>query len=119
MGVVFPDAQTASDHDRFDLFCEHPDGPRKSDTDRVVGTYRILTPGESAGSGRLLLAVREFDLSGLSAIRDELRGSRPLFVRTADYRSGAVIMLLWFGLAEYLRRGGYEYVLGCASVSSA
>ena len=35
----------------------------------------------------------------------------------ADYRNGTVIMLLWSGLAEYLRRGGYQYVLGCASVS--
>ena len=26
-------------------------------------------------------------------------------------------MLLWSGLTEYLRRGGHEYVLGCASVS--
>ncbi|KRC84553.1 hypothetical protein D3C87_638280 [compost metagenome] len=114
MGVVFPDAQDGVDHDRFDPFCEHL-MVREIDTDRVVGTYRILTPEKAREAGGYY-SQSEFDLSGLGAIRDELVEVGRSCTH-ADYRGGAVIMLLWSGLAEYLRRGGYEYVLGCASVS--
>ena len=113
MGAVFPDAQDGVEHDRFDPFCEHL-MVRELDTGRVVGTYRILTP-EKPG-GRRLLPESEFDLSGLGPIRDELVEVGRSCTH-ADYRNGTVIMLLWSGLAEYLRRGGYQYVLGCASVS--
>ncbi len=34
----------------------------------------------------------------------------------ADYRSGAVIMALWSGLAQYMQKHGYEIMLGCASI---
>jgi putative hemolysin len=34
----------------------------------------------------------------------------------ADYRGGAVITLLWSGLADYLRTRDYDYLMGCASI---
>src|SRR5690606_7369331 len=34
-----------------------------------------------------------------------------------DFRTGAVIMLLWSGIACVMREAGYRYALGCASVS--
>jgi hypothetical protein len=37
----------------------------------------------------------------------------------ADYRSGAVITLLWSGLARYMLENKYDYLIGCASVSMA
>ncbi len=114
MGAVFPDAQDGIEHDRFDPFCEHL-MVRELDTGRVVGTYRILTPEKAREAGGYY-SQSEFDLSGLGAIRDELVEVGRSCTH-ADYRNGAVIMLLWSGLAEYLRRGGYQYVLGCASVS--
>jgi putative hemolysin len=36
-----------------------------------------------------------------------------------DYRSGAVITLLWAGLAEYMVHNNYEYLMGCASIGMA
>ena len=36
-----------------------------------------------------------------------------------DYRSGAVIMLLWAGLAAFMRREQCNYLVGCASISLA
>lgn len=33
-----------------------------------------------------------------------------------DYRSGSVIALLWMGLADYMTRNGFDYVVGCASI---
>ncbi|MBV2179902.1 MAG: GNAT family N-acetyltransferase, partial [Castellaniella sp.] len=32
-------------------------------------------------------------------------------------RHGSAIMLLWSGLAQVMKQGGYRYMLGCASVS--
>ena len=37
----------------------------------------------------------------------------------ADYRSGAVIMALWSGLAQYMQKHDYEIMLGCASIPMA
>jgi putative hemolysin len=33
-----------------------------------------------------------------------------------DHRTGAVINLMWAGIASYLARGGYRWLGGCASV---
>ncbi|MDE2429117.1 MAG: GNAT family N-acetyltransferase, partial [Burkholderiales bacterium] len=33
------------------------------------------------------------------------------------YRSGAVIMMLWAGLAAYMRRERCSHLIGCASIS--
>jgi putative hemolysin len=114
MGAVFPNAEDGIDQDRFDPWCEHL-MVRELDTDRVVGTYRILTPEKAREAGGYY-SESEFDLSGLDALRSQLVEVGRSCTH-ADYRNGAVIMLLWSGLAEFLRRGGYRYLLGCASVS--
>jgi putative hemolysin len=114
MGAVFPTAVGGIDEDKFDAWCEHLI-VRELDTDRVVGTYRVLGPEQARQAGEYY-SESEFDLSGLAPIRSDLvEFGRSCTHR--DYRSGAVIMLLWSGLAEYLRRTGHRYVLGCASVS--
>ena len=114
MGAVFPEAADGIDRDRFDPWCEHI-MVRELATDRIVGTYRVLTPEKAREAGGYY-SESEFDLSGLGATRGQLVE----FGRScthADYRNGAVIMLLWSGLAELLRRGNYRYAFGCASVS--
>ncbi|GAA4332615.1 GNAT family N-acetyltransferase [Pigmentiphaga soli] len=114
MGAVFPQAVNGIDEDRFDSWCEHLI-VRELGTDRVVGTYRILGPEQARQAGNYY-SESEFDLRGLDSIRHDLvEFGRSCTHR--DYRSGAVIMLLWSGLAEFLRRSGHRYVLGCASVS--
>lgn len=114
MGAVLPEARDGLDKDRYDQWCEHL-MVREEPSQRVVGTYRVLTPEKARLAGSYY-SESEFDLSGLGALRSELVE----FGRSCthqDYRNGSVIMLLWSGLAEILRRGGYRYVLGCASVS--
>ena len=114
LGVVFPGARDGLDEDRFDPWCEHL-LVQELDTGRVVGTYRILTP-EAARKAGAYYSESEFDLAGLAPIRGQLVE----FGRSCthpDFRNGAAIMLLWSGLAEFLRRGNFRYVLGCASVS--
>lgn len=114
MGAVFPGAVDGIDEDAFDPWCEHLI-VRELGTERVVGTYRILRP-EMAREAGSYYSETEFKLDGLEPIRDQLvEFGRSCTHR--DYRSGAVIMLLWSGLAEFVKRNNYRYVFGCASVS--
>lgn len=114
MGAVFPDAQDGIDQDRFDAWCEHI-MVRELHTGRVVGTYRLLTPEKAREAGGYY-SESEFDLSGLGTVRDQMVEAGRSCTHP-DFRNGAVIMLLWSGVAEVMRRGGYDYLLGCASVS--
>lgn len=101
------------DVDEFDALCDHL-LVRDADTLRVVGTYRLLPPS-AAPRLSSLYASREFDLRRLEVIRSKMVEVGRACV-DPDYRSGAVIMTLWSGLAAYMRRGGYDTMLGCASV---
>lgn len=101
------------DVDEFDAFCDHL-LVRDLDTLKVVGTYRVLPPHQAARIGRLY-AESEFDVSRLTHLRPKLVEVGRSCVH-ADYRSGAVIMSLWGGLAAYMKHNGYETMLGCASV---
>ncbi|AOB30352.1 hypothetical protein AKI39_06060 [Bordetella sp. H567] len=114
MGAVFPDAHDGIDQDRFDAWCEHV-MVRELHTGRVVGTYRLLTP-ENAHQAGGYYSESEFDLAGLGALRERMVEAGRSCTHP-DFRNGAVIMLLWSGVAEFMRRGGYDYLLGCASVS--
>lgn len=104
------------DVDAFDAFCDHL-LVRDLDTLKVVGTYRVLPPHQAARAGRLY-AESEFDVSRLAHLRPKLVEVGRSCVH-ADYRSGAVIMSLWGGLAAYMKQNGYETMLGCASVAMA
>jgi putative hemolysin len=116
MGARVGDAATGLDADDFDFECDHLI-VRDLDTLRVVGTYRILPPHRARAIGRLY-AEREFDLS-------RLRHLAPAMIEVGrscvhrDYRTGSTILLLWAGLARYLRAGGYHHLIGCASVPLA
>ncbi len=102
------------DHDVFDNYCDHLI-VRDTTTQDIVGTYRILPPHQAAKIGRLY-SEGEFDLLSLDALRPRMIEVGRSCVHP-DYRTGAAIMLLWSGLAEYLRQGGYSHLIGCASVS--
>jgi putative hemolysin len=102
------------DKDAFDPWCEHL-MVKDLVSDQVVGTYRVLTPHQAKRAGGYY-SESEFDLSGLGATKDRLVEFGRACIR-ADFRNGAVLMMLWSGLAEILKQGQYEHVFGCASVS--
>lgn len=114
LSAVFPTAVGDRDVDRFDDWCVHFQ-VRETAVDRVVGTYRVLTPEAAVRAGGYY-SESEFDLSPLQALRPSLVEVGRSCI-DADYRRGGVIMLLWSGLAQIMTRGGYRYMLGCASVS--
>jgi len=114
MGAVFPDAGDGLDSDQFDPWCEHL-MVTEADTGRVVGTYRILMPGNAGKAGGYYSEL-EFDLAGLGDMRTGLVEVGRSCTH-ADYRDGSVIMLLWSGVARLVHDAGYRHILGCASVS--
>lgn len=114
LGARLPTRIPGIDHDVFDPYCQHL-VVRDEASAAVVGTYRILAP-EAARHVGSYYAETEFDLVRLAALRPRLVEIGRACVHP-DYRTGAVIVLLWSGLARYMREHGHDYLLGCASVS--
>jgi putative hemolysin len=101
------------DRDGFDAFCEHL-LVRDAESGKVVGTYRILDPQMAAEAGGYYSAA-EFDLARLMHLAPAMVELGRACVHR-DYRNGATIGLLWAGLARFMQRNGYQYLIGCASI---
>lgn len=101
------------DADEFDSYCDHLI-VRDTRTLKVVGTYRLLGPAASRKLGRFY-SEGEFDLGRIAHLRNSTVEAGRACI-DPDYRSGAVIMLLWAGLAAYMQRHRCEYLVGCASI---
>ena len=104
------------DSDEFDAHCDHLI-VRDTETLKVVGTYRLLNPAGARKLGRHY-SENEFDLGRLKHLRARMVEAGRACIHP-DYRGGSVIMLLWSGLADYMRRHQCEYLIGCASISLA
>ncbi|MBI1892018.1 MAG: GNAT family N-acetyltransferase [Burkholderiales bacterium] len=104
------------DRDEFDEHCDHLI-VRDTDTLKVVGTYRVLSPQAARRMGRYY-SEQEFDLARLEHLRVRMAEAGRACIDPV-YRTGAVIMLLWSGLAAYMKKEGCEYLIGCASLSLA
>ena len=116
MGANLSQNEEGLDVDEFDAYCDHL-LIRDQDSLKVVGTYRVLPPHKAKEIGRLY-SDSEFDLTRLDHLRPKLVELGRSCVHQ-DYRSGAVIMALWSGLAQYMQKNGYEIMLGCASIPMA
>jgi L-ornithine Nalpha-acyltransferase len=80
----------------------------------VVGCYRVLRQSVAEGRGGFYTA-REFDLSPVRWPRGEMMELGRSCVEP-EYRTGAVMQLLWRGIAEYVASHGVGLMLGCASL---
>ena len=116
MGARLTTVLPQHDIDLYDPFCDHL-LVRDLASGDVVGTYRILPPDAAKRVGGYY-SEQEFDLTRLSFLRPRMAELGRSCVHR-DHRSGAVIARLWMGLAEYMTRHGYEYIVGCASVGMA
>lgn len=113
MGARLPSTTPGVDRDHFDAYCQHLI-VRDEDCGRIVGTYRILTPENARRIGGYY-SETEFDLTRLQHLRSGLVEVGRSCI-DADYRSGAVITLLWSGLARFMTQGSYGHLMGCASI---
>lgn len=108
--------RTQSDADEFDAHCDHLlviDKERSNGLPFVVGTYRMLRRSAAAAAGGFY-SRNEFDLSSLLAYPGEIVELGRSCVHK-DYRSGAVMQLLWRGIADYLDQYDIDMMFGCAS----
>ncbi len=116
MGALLSTPRPGLDVDPFDAHCDHL-LVREEATGQVVGTYRLLPP-ERAGIAGRLYAESEFDLSALDAIRPSLVEVGRSCVHPG-HRDGAVIGLIWAGIARYMTDRGHGWLAGCCSVPLA
>ncbi|WP_213452518.1 GNAT family N-acetyltransferase [Rhizomonospora bruguierae] len=116
LGATLHSLVPGTDVDEFDAHCDHLI-VRADATGEVVGTYRMLPPRGAAATGRRY-ADGEFDTSALAPLRDHLVETGRSCVDPA-HRSGAVINLMWAGIARYLHLHGLRWLGGCASVPLA
>ena len=111
--------QDRRDADRFDDVCDHllviDNGLPGNDSDRVVGTYRLLRQ-ESARAAGGFYSNGEFELDRLVKRHPDLR-----FLELGrscvlpQYRSKRTIELLWQGIWAYVRHYDIGVMTGCAS----
>lgn len=113
MGARLDTMAPGHDVDAFDGFCEHL-LVRDERSQKVVGTYRVLTPAQAKRVGRTY-ADTEFDLGRLGALRERMVELGRSCVHK-DYRHGGVIMALWGALAEFMVRNQLDTMVGCASI---
>ena len=105
----------AIDHDQFDQFCLHLIVIEKANH-KIVGTYRIH-PGTLAKANLGLYAATEYELTGIdNIINDTVEVGRSCVCK--EQRNGAVVALLWAGIAQIMLRGNFRYLLGCVSLIS-
>ncbi|MEM7250349.1 MAG: GNAT family N-acyltransferase [Pseudomonadota bacterium] len=105
-------AASGMDEDRFDQVAEHLIVVDESfDNLTVVGNYRLIRAPNFYSSQR-------YDLSALMTRPERLLEVGRSCVHR-DYRSGAVMQLLWRGLANYILEKRIEVIFGCASFEGA
>ena len=116
MGAAVQGGELGLDQDAFDEYCDHLI-VRDDQSGEVVGTYRMLPPSH-AGSAGMLYSETEFDLSALDPLRPRLVETGRSCVHP-EHRNGAVVSLVWAGIARYMLLHGHTMLAGCASVPLA
>ena len=101
------------DFDEFDEYCLHLMAIEKA-SGKLVGTYRAHL-GCVANSAKGFYSSREYEIHGLYKIADKCIELGRTCV-APDYRSGAVVALLWAGITELIVRARLTYMLGCVSL---
>ncbi|OGI38423.1 MAG: hypothetical protein A2V91_01975 [Candidatus Muproteobacteria bacterium RBG_16_64_10] len=113
MGARLDCAEPGVESDHYDPFCQHLI-VRNHANGLIVGCYRILTDAQAAYAGGYY-SQNEFDLTRILALPGRFMEVGRTCVHP-DYRSGAVIGLLWQGLARFMVMNKFDYLMGCASI---
>ena len=105
------------DFDAFDALCDHLlviDPARGNGHPRVVGTYRLLRKSVALRA-QGFYSQQEFDIGRLVERPGEIVELGRSCV-DAEYRTRAVMQLLWAGLADYIEAFDIRLMFGCASL---
>jgi putative hemolysin len=98
--------------DQYDAYCDHLIVIDHTE-EVIAGTYRFVRKPHIAHLGKFI-TENEFDLS---AIKEKNIMELGRAVVNKQYRSGAVIMLLWRGIFEYAKIYDIDYMFGTGSFS--
>jgi putative hemolysin len=110
LGATLHSPVAGTDVDELDPYCDHLIVVEES-AGEVVGTYRMLPPGRAPRR----YSAGEFDLTALAGLDGDIVETGRSCVHPA-HRDGAVINLMWAGIARYLHLTGHRWLAGCASV---
>ena len=113
MGAMLRTTEPGVDIDGYDAYCDHL-VVRDNRTGEIVGTYRMLPPDGARRAGGLY-SEAEFLIPFLPRLRGCLVETGRSCVHP-DHRTGAVVNLIWAGIARYLLLTGNRWLVGCASV---
>lgn len=103
------------DRDEFDSQMTHLILLEKA-TGLVVGTYRLQTR-EDATTGYGFYSAGEYDLTPLGPLAGQLVECGRACV-AIEHRSLSAVLLLWQGIAHFLRARDQRYLFGCCSLTS-
>ena len=104
------------DFDHFDDYADHLVVLNKNIVDKnnqIIGTYRLLRQEDAEKAGRFYTSD-EFNISKLLNNYDGLLEMGRSCVYE-EYRTKAVLQLLWQGIAEYVGYYDCKFLFGCAS----
>lgn len=101
------------DFDKFDQCCMHL-LVIETQSNQVVGTYRMQS-GIRSREHFGFYSEQEFQLSNIDHICQEIFEVGRSCVHP-EYRSGAVVALLWAGIVIIKKRANFNYMLGCVSL---
>jgi putative hemolysin len=113
MGARLDLAEPGVEADHFDPYCQHL-LVKTSNTNEVVGYYRLLTDTQARAAGGYY-SETEFDLGPILSQSGRIAEIGRACVHPA-YRNGAVITLLWNGIARFINAYEIDYIMGCASI---
>jgi putative hemolysin len=113
LGAAIDGGTDGVDTDHYDPYCRHL-LVRETATRRVIACTRILTDDMAPLAGGFYSAG-EFNLEMIDALPGRVMEVGRTCV-DAEYRSGAVIAVLWSGLAEFIISQNFDYLFGCASI---
>ena len=98
------------DQDKFDDIAIHL-GVFDNSIGKIVATCRLI----SSKNSNEFYSEQEFDCRAILN-RPGIKLEIGRVCVHADYRRGAVLMLLWRGIAEYMLKSGSDILFGCGSV---
>jgi len=114
-----PSQDMASQKRDFDVYDEHCDhllvfDHAQPDGKKVVGTYRLIRrcAAEKVGS---FYSANEYDITPLIHYPGEILELGRSCIN-AEHRIGAVMQILWRGIASYMFRYDITLMFGCASL---
>ena len=103
------------DRDEFDEGAAHLIVFDKSDG-MPIGTYRAI--GQPGNDPETMYSAREYEVNGIAPYVPRIIEVGRSCV-DKDYRNGAVVAILWTGMAAITLRSGCRYLCGCVSLEDA